>query len=151
MVVSLFFILAGAGAAKKNTRSRSATLDVPGDVSAGLCQQLGDPVQSGHSQTQDVTLLVQYQPGLLQTLLENSYFCWILIRTGTGISCIQCCGSGYGSILDPYSGASWIRIRIRNTDPDPHMQIYVKMEAKDVRFEISTNNSETQMIKNFFR
>ena len=24
---------------------------------------------------------------------------------------------------DPYSGASWIRIRIRNTDPDPHMQI----------------------------
>ena len=33
----------------------------------------------------------------------------------------QCCGSG--SVLDPYSGACWIRIRIRNTDPDPHMQI----------------------------
>ena len=29
----------------------------------------------------------------------------------------QCCGSG--SVLDP--GASWIRIRIRKTDP--HMQI----------------------------
>ena len=30
----------------------------------------------------------------------------------------QCCGSG--SVLDPYSGASWIRIRIRirNTDPE---------------------------------
>ena len=27
------------------------------------------------------------------------------------------------SVVDPYSGASWIRIRIRNTDPDPHMQI----------------------------
>ncbi len=33
----------------------------------------------------------------------------------------QCCGSG--SVLDPYSGASWNRIRIQNTDPDPHMQI----------------------------
>ena len=33
----------------------------------------------------------------------------------------QCCGSG--SELDPYSGASWIRICIRNTDLDPHMQI----------------------------
>ena len=33
---------------------------------------------------------------------------------------------------DPYSGASWIRIP--NTDPDPHMQIYDKMEAKDVSF-----------------
>ena len=31
----------------------------------------------------------------------------------------QCCGSG--SVLDPYSGASWIRIRIRNTDS--HKQI----------------------------
>ena len=30
----------------------------------------------------------------------------------------QCCGSG--STLDPYSGAFWIRIRIRNTDPDPN-------------------------------
>ena len=37
---------------------------------------------------------------------------------------------------DPYSSASWIRIRIRNTYPDPHMQIYDKMEAKDVRFKI---------------
>ena len=27
----------------------------------------------------------------------------------------QCCGSG--SVLDPYSGALWIRIRIQNTDP----------------------------------
>ena len=35
--------------------------------------------------------------------------------------CVQCCGSG--SVLDPYSGASWIRIRIPNMDPDPHMQI----------------------------
>ena len=34
----------------------------------------------------------------------------------------QCCGSG--SVMDPYSGASWIRIRIRNTDP--HMQIQIK-------------------------
>ena len=35
----------------------------------------------------------------------------------------QCCGFGSGSVLDPYSGASWILVRIRNTDPDPHMQI----------------------------
>ena len=63
----------------------------------------------------------------------------------------QCCGSG--SVLDPYSGDSWIRIRIPNTDldPDPHMQIYDKMEAKGVRFKIPINNSsETQLIKNFF-
>ena len=37
----------------------------------------------------------------------------------------QCCGSGSGtgsgSVLDPYSGSLWIRIRIQNTDPDPHM------------------------------
>ena len=50
---------------------------------------------------------------------------WIRIRIkrirlrNTGLN--QCCGSG--SVLDPYSGASWIRIRILNTDPDPHMQI----------------------------
>ena len=44
----------------------------------------------------------------------------------------QCCGSG--SVLDPYSGAFWIRIRIPNMDPDPHMTILDKMEAKDVRF-----------------
>ena len=50
--------------------------------------------------------------------------------------------------MDPYSGASWIRIRIRNTNPDPHMQIKVKMVAKDVRFKILINNSED---KNFFR
>ena len=30
-------------------------------------------------------------------------------------------------------------IRIRNTDLDPHMQILVKMEAKDVRFKILGN------------
>ena len=59
----------------------------------------------------------------------------------------QFCGSG--SVLDPYSGASWIRFR--NTDPDPHMQVQVKMEAKDVRLKILINNSETQLIKNFFR
>ena len=35
------------------------------------------------------------------------------------VSAIQCCGSG--SVLDLYSGAFWIRIRIPNTDPDPHM------------------------------
>ena len=37
----------------------------------------------------------------------------------------QCCGSGSetGSVLDPYAGALWIRIRIQNADPnlDPHM------------------------------
>ena len=55
-----------------------------------------------------------------------------------------------GRVVDPYSGASWIRIRLRNTDPDPHMQIKDKMEAKDVRFKIFINNSETQLIKNFF-
>ena len=33
---------------------------------------------------------------------------------------IQCCGSG--SVMDPYSGAFWMRIQnIPNTDPDPHM------------------------------
>ena len=32
----------------------------------------------------------------------------------------QCCGSG--SKLDPYSATLWIRIRIRNTDPDPHYE-----------------------------
>ena len=37
------------------------------------------------------------------------------------VSCNQCCGSR--SVLDPYSGASWILIHIQNTDPDPHMQI----------------------------
>ena len=54
--------------------------------------------------------------------------------------------------MDPYSGASWIRIRIRNTDPDlgPHMQIKDKIEAKDVRFKMLINNSETQLFKNFF-
>ena len=31
---------------------------------------------------------------------------------------MQCCGSG--SKLDPFSGTLRIRIRIRNTDPDPH-------------------------------
>ena len=43
----------------------------------------------------------------------------------------------------------WIRIRIGSTfrsflDPD-------KMEAEDVRFKILINNSETQLITNFFR
>ena len=33
-----------------------------------------------------------------------------------GVIWNQCCVSG--SVLDPYSEASWIRIRIRNTDPD---------------------------------
>ena len=33
----------------------------------------------------------------------------------------QCCGSG--SVLDPYSGAFWIRIRIPNTDQDPDPQM----------------------------
>ena len=59
----------------------------------------------------------------------------------------QCCGSE--SVLDPYSGAYWTRIRIPNTDSDSHMQIH-KMKAKDVRFKILINNSETQLIKNFF-
>ena len=57
---------------------------------------------------------------------------------------VQCCGS----VLDPYSGACWIRIR--NTDPDPQMQILDKMEATDVKFKIIINNSENQLIKNFF-
>ena len=35
----------------------------------------------------------------------------------------QCCGSG--SVLDPYSGALWIRSRIPNTDPGPHMYIVI--------------------------
>ena len=36
-------------------------------------------------------------------------------------------------------------------DPDPHMQIYDKMEAKDVRlFKILINNSEALLITNFF-
>ena len=48
---------------------------------------------------------------------------------------------------DPYSGASWIRIRIRNKYPDPHMQILDKMEAtKDVRFKIFISNLETQFL-----
>ena len=42
-------------------------------------------------------------------------------NANTTVVIMQCCGSG--SVLDPYSGASWIRIRIPNTDPDPHMQI----------------------------
>ena len=33
----------------------------------------------------------------------------------------QRCGSG--SVLVPYSGALWIRIRILNMDPDIHMKI----------------------------
>ena len=33
----------------------------------------------------------------------------------------QCCRSGSGSILDPYSEALWIRIRSQNTDPDSLM------------------------------
>ena len=42
----------------------------------------------------------------------------------------------------------WIWIRIGSVfrgflDPDPHMQIYFKIEAKDVRFKIFINNSET--------
>ena len=67
-------------------------------------------------------------------------------RSHTFYTYTQCCGSG--SVLDPYSGAYWIRIR--NTDPDLQMQIEVKMEAKDVIFKILINNSETQLIKNFF-
>ena len=43
------------------------------------------------------------------------------------------------SVVDPYSRASWIR----NTDPDPNMQIYDKMEVKDFRFRILNNHSET--------
>ena len=61
------------------------------------------------------------------------------------LSLVQCCGSG--SVLDPDSGASLILIRILNTDPDPHTQTLDKMEAKDVRFKILINNSETQLIK----
>ena len=51
------------------------------------------------------------------------------------------------SVVDP--DPCWIRIQ--NRDPDPYMQIWVKMEAKDVRFKILINNSETQLIKRFFR
>ena len=32
-----------------------------------------------------------------------------------------------------------------NKDPDPHMQIQVKMKAKDVRFKILINNSGTRL------
>ena len=36
-------------------------------------------------------------------------------------------------------------------DPDPYwIRIQDKMEAKDVRFKILFNNSETQLIKNSF-
>ena len=42
---------------------------------------------------------------------------------------------------DPY----WIRIR-SFLDPDPHMQIKDKMAAKDVKFKIFIDNSETQLI-----
>ena len=52
----------------------------------------------------------------------------------------------------------WIGSVFRSfLDPDPfseygstHVNIYYKMEAKDVRFKILMNNSETQLIKNFF-
>ena len=40
-------------------------------------------------------------------------------NTGTHSYHNQCCGSE--SVLDPYSGALWIRILIPNTDQDPHM------------------------------
>ena len=50
---------------------------------------------------------------------------------------------------DPY----WIRIQElpwnTDPDPDPHMQILDKMEAKDIIFKILINNSETQLIKMF--
>ena len=56
----------------------------------------------------------------------------------------QCCGSG--SLLDPYSGASWIRIRIQNMDPyseygsgSTHVKI-VKNEGK--RNKIYNINSQ---------
>ena len=47
-----------------------------------------------------------------------------------------------GSVVDP--DPYWIRIQelpgsgsvFGNTDPDPNMQIYHKLEAKDVRFKI---------------
>ena len=40
---------------------------------------------------------------------------------------------GFGFVLDLHSEDFWIRIRIPNTDPDPDMQISVKMEVKDVQ------------------
>ena len=85
--------------------------------------------------------------GNAKFLVAIRWFIVICLKSGLDSNKL-CCGSG--SVLDPYSGASLIRIRIRNTDPDPHMQIKNKMEAKDARFKILINNSETQLIKNFF-
>ena len=39
-------------------------------------------------------------------------------------------------------------MQIRNTDANI---LWDKMEAKDARFKILINNSETQLFKNFFR
>ena len=71
----------------------------------------------------------------LKTLLENHI-------TNVGLTAIeklgqvcfyQCCGltCGSGSVLDPYSGAFWIR----NTDPDPSMYVINigRKEAHDVK------------------
>ena len=54
-----------------------------------------------------------------------------------------------GSVLDPYSGASWFRIpiRIQNTDPDPHVQIKGKMEAEDVRFKYKFTIQRLNLLK----
>ena len=46
------------------------------------------------------------------------------------------------------SGASHLR---HKNDKTGRMQNQVKMEAKDVRFKILINNSETRLIKKFFR
>ena len=91
------------------------------------------------SQRQVVGLFNTRFLGLIKIVKYEFYF--LIVFNGLGVrsgpKCniqYQCCGSG--SVMDPYSGASWIRIRIRNTDPDlgPHMQIKDKIEAKDVRF-----------------
>ena len=42
----------------------------------------------------------------------------------------QRCGSG--SVLVPYSGALWIRIRILNMDPDIHMKIKSEEQLQDL-------------------
>ena len=55
-------------------------------------------------------------------IYENSSkkFPEVLIRPLVNFNASEQCW-GSGSVLDAFSGALWIRIRIQNTDPDPHM------------------------------
>ena len=101
---------------------------------------------SGHKHTMFAPVIQYYYHSWCHSL---SYY---LVRNKNLLTYIlttyyQCCGSG--SVLDSYSGASWIRIRFRNTDPSGSIHantVQDKMEAKDVRFKILIINSETQLI-----